>query len=50
MTTKKEAADPFQCPNGDPHNWEYRGKRAQTYRCLRCRIEITKAALKEATD
>lgn len=48
MTTTK--VDYFICPGGEPHSWDYRGKRSQEYRCRRCRLVVTKADLKEATD
>lgn len=32
------------------HQWRYLGRKAQAYVCVECRIRVTKAALKEATD
>ena len=40
----------FTCPAGDPHMWDYRGRRAQAYRCRRCQLVVSKATLKEETD
>ena len=48
MTTA--TVDYFACKTGELHSWEYRGKKAQAYRCRRCRLEVSKSALKGATD
>jgi len=51
MTLKLEVNYYFCDKEGDPqHEWEYRGRRAQSYRCKVCGIVVTKAALKENTD
>jgi len=50
MVENVATIDYFVCPRGDPHVWDYRGRRLQTYRCRRCQLSVTKAALKEATD
>jgi len=42
--------DFYFCSDGTRHDWEYRGKRAQSYRCWHCGITVTKAALKGGTD
>ena len=48
MTTT--TIDYFKCKDGELHDWEYRGKKAQSYRCRRCQVGVTKSALKDATD
>jgi len=43
---------------GNPHQWSYRiptgrtglAQRPGTYRCTRCLVDVTKAAMKEHTD
>jgi len=50
MTSEKKEISFFICPNGDPHDFEYRGRVAQAYRCKRCQVVISKSDLKAATD
>jgi len=33
-----------------PHEWQYLGKKAQSYRCAVCQVVVTKAHLKAETD
>lgn len=42
--------DYWRCTDGRLHQWIYRGKVAQSYRCLLCDIVVKKVDLKEATD
>ena len=45
--------DYYRCPEnagGLAHDWIYRGKVAQSYRCRRCGVSVSKTALKEHTD
>jgi len=50
MTTKK--VDYYFCEkDGQPqHDWAYRGRLSQTYRCNVCAVIVTKAALRENTN
>jgi len=42
--------DYWRCPDGNMHDWIYRGRPSQLYRCRVCDLIVTKAALKEHTD
>lgn len=42
--------DPWSCKDGRPHKFEYRGRRAQEYRCSSCGLFVSKSQLKEMTD
>ena len=48
MTTQE--VDYYFCRPGVPHSWDYRGRKAQAYRCRSCGEVVTKTALKGATD
>ena len=45
-----ELGDPWSCKDGTPHDFQYRGKDKQEYRCHDCGLFISKAVLKEMTD
>lgn len=48
--TASEDLNYFTCPSGDPHDWDYRGRVAQSYRCRRCQMLVSKVRLKKETD
>jgi len=50
MTTEPGPIDFYYCPDKKKHQWEYRGRREQKYRCWECALIVTKSQLKEATD
>jgi len=53
MTSKAEPKDYWRCAEasgGLAHDWIYRGKMTQSYRCRRCGISVSKVDLKVNTD